>query len=216
MRRPSPYSTKPASRFRSLLAILAGKDSPGPPETGAVLLLKSGDATARWTVASLFHGTISGDRHFRPPSCCLGEKGDMLLFPRPLGAPRFGTLFAVPPNARPSSASSATSALKPPGNSGDRHFRPPQSCFSPAASLPFAACHGEVRASERRRVHSALGTLHFALSSPPSPSALSASSALKPHSPAQTACQRHGKKVINIKACTWHGWKKCEIGPKNR
>jgi len=75
----------------------------------------------------------------------------MLLFPRPLGAPRFGTLFAVPPNARPSSASSATSALKPPGNSGDRHFRPsalavhsafrtphsaferPPSCFSPAA-----------------------------------------------------------------------------------
>ena len=32
----------------------------------------------------------------------------------------------------------------------------------------------------------------------------------------QIPCQRRGKKVINIKVCKWHGWKKCEIGHKNR
>ena len=36
------------------------------------------------------------------------------------------------------------------------------------------------------------------------------------HPPWQKPCQRHGKKVINIKVCTWHGCKKCEIGHKNR
>jgi hypothetical protein len=32
----------------------------------------------------------------------------------------------------------------------------------------------------------------------------------------QIPCQRRGKKVINIKVCTWHGWKECEKGHKNR
>jgi len=41
----------------------------------------------------------------------------------------------------------------------------------------------------------------------------SAISALKA---VQFPCQRRGKIVINIKVCTWHGWKECEIRPKNR
>ena len=34
--------------------------------------------------------------------------------------------------------------------------------------------------------------------------------------PCTFPCQRRGKKVTNIKVCIWHGWKECEIGPKNR
>ena len=43
-----------------------------------------------------------------------------------------------------------------------------------------------------------------------------ASSAISALKAVQFPCQRRGKKVINIKVCTWHGWKKCEKGHKNR
>ena len=66
---------------------------------------------------------------------------------------------------------------------------------------------------------SALKAVPFAAAFPQSPPfavyppwrASSACSALKA---VQFPCQRRGKKVINIKVCTWHGWKECEIGPQ--
>jgi len=80
-------------------------------------------------------------------------------------------------------------------------LRPPwPGCGSGRGPLPWPA---------------ALKAVPFAVAFPQSlpSSALSAISAVKT---AQFPCQRHGKKVTNIKVCTWHGWKECEIGHKNR
>ena len=99
--------------------------------------------------------------------------------------------FVIPPQSPSALSAISLAAVKPRRACPARGLRPPwPGCGSGRGPLPPATAR--------------------LVAVPGWPAAVSAVKA------AQVPCQRRGKKVINIKVCTWHGWKKCEIGHKNR
>jgi len=174
----------------------------------------------------------SGNRHFRPPAVCrpfcILHSAFCTFFPpipplRPFdpGAPGLRAVLCDLPGSGQAPAGlpgqGATAPL-----AGVR-LRPPATARAvpvpgwPAAvkAVPFAVAFPQSAPFSACSAFSAVKAVPFAVCRSPSPAfALFASFAVK--AGAQFPCQNGRKKVINIKVCTWHGWKECEKGHKNR